>query len=315
MMATRVGHCVEMFLEMLVAERGASSNTVEAYQRDLTDTDRFFNQRNTTLEQAKQEDIEAYLHDLQKRVFSPRSQARRLSALRQFYRFLVNEHVRLDDPTLTIESPRVARSLPKVVAENGVDDLLTTAREDTSPEGIRLWCMVELIYAAGLRVSELVGLPLATAQQALRNPQLPVMIVRGKGNKERMVPLHAAALEALDAYFAVRAVFLAANTRSPFLFPSSGAQGHITRQRFGQQLKELAALSGVDPASLSPHTLRHSFASHLLEGGADLRVIQDLLGHADIATTQIYTHVQHKKLLSAVQDAHPLAQKRERPKR
>ncbi len=302
---------LETFLEMLAAERGMAANTLEAYRRDVEDCATFLAaKKRPELTEAASGDLKAYLSHLQRRELSPRSQARRLSALRQCFRFLVAEGLRTDDPMLALDAPRLPKSLPKVMGEDTVDRLSRTAREDGRPEGVRLWVLVELVYAAGLRVSELVGLPLATATGALRNPQLPVMLVRGKGGKERLVPLHPGALEALAAYLKVRPVFLLPNMSSPHLFPTRSAQGFLTRQRFGQLLKGLAVEAGIDPESLSPHTLRHSFASHLLEGGADLRVIQELLGHADIATTQIYTHVQRKKLTQLVQNTHPLARKK-----
>ncbi len=301
---------LELFLEMLAAERGVAANTLEAYRRDLEDCGTFLQaKKKPLLEAADAEALKAYLAHLRRRALSPRSQARRISCLRQLYRFLVAEGIRADDPMLALDVPRLPKSLPKVMGEEVVDRLSAAARADGSPEGLRLWALVELVYAAGLRVTELVGLPLSTALQALRNPQLPMMLVRGKGGKERLVPLHPGALSALSAYLNVRPVFLAPNQKSPHLFPTRSQQGYLTRQRFGQLLKALAVEAGVDPAALSPHTLRHSFASHLLEGGADLRVIQELLGHADIATTQIYTHVQRKKLTQLVQSAHPLAKK------
>jgi integrase/recombinase XerD len=300
-------YLLESFLEMMAAERGAAKNTQESYARDIRDFMAFLKTKRKKLESAGKKELEGYLSHLQSQDLSARSQARRLSALRQLFRFMVAEQMREDDPTLSVDSPRLPKSLPKMMGEDAVTRLIAAAQQDGTPEGIRLWVMVECIYAAGLRVSELVGLPLATAQQAVRNPQLPMMLIRGKGGKERLVPLHAGALDALRAYMAVRPAFLAPNEKSAFLFPSTAAEGHITRQRLGQLMKELAAKAGVDPTKLSPHVLRHSFASHLLEGGADLRVIQELLGHADIATTQIYTHVQRKKLKQLVQSAHPLA--------
>ena len=301
---------LESFLEMLAAERGAARNTQDAYRRDLAAFLGALKKRRKVVADATKADLEKYLSQLEAAGLGARSQARALSALRQFFRFLVADGIREDDPTIALESPRQPKPLPKIVHEDGIDRLLRAAKEDASPEGVRLWAMVELVYAAGLRVTELVGLPLATAQQALRNPQLPVMLVRGKGGKERLVPMHAAALDALQHYLKVRPVFLAPNEKSVFLFPSNAVDGHLTRQRFGQLLKGLAMEAGVDPARLSPHVLRHSFASHLLEGGADLRVIQELLGHADIATTQVYTHVQQKRLTQLVQSAHPLARKK-----
>ena len=238
--------------------------------------------------------------------------ARRLSALRQFYRFLVNEGLRQDDPSAGIDSPRQGRPLPKILSEQEVEALLTAARASKDAEGLRLTAMVELLYATGLRVSELISLRLAATQRDQR-----LLVVRGKGNKERMVPLSEAARRSLADYLAVRAAFLPKRGRgkeaepqdSPWLFPSRAASGHLTRHRVAQLLKDLASRAQLDPAKVSPHVIRHAFASHLLDHGADLRALQKMLGHADISTTQIYTHVLGERLKSLVQTHHPLAKK------
>ncbi len=295
-----------LFFEMLLAERGVSANTLEAYGRDLTLCDEFLAGRDRDLATAEREDLSAFLQHLAAQGMSPRTAARRLSSLRQFYRFLVTDGLRADDPTATLDAPRLGRALPKILAEGEVDALLQAAHRRSGPEGLRLAVILELLYATGLRVSELVGLPLSAAG---RDPR--VLLVRGKGGKERMVPLSAPAQRALSAYRDARKAFLsrAGDTgQSRWLFPSRGGSGHLTRHRVGQLLKELALEAGLDPAKVSPHVLRHAFASHLLHHGADLRAVQQMLGHADISTTQIYTHVLSERLRSLVQDHHPLAQ-------
>jgi len=239
------------------------------------------------------------------RLLAPRTLARRLSAMRQFFRFLVSDGTRLDDPTSGLDTPRLGRPLPKILGEAEVERLIAAAAAWPDEEGARLRCLLELLYATGLRVSELIGLPLAGAQ---RDPRF--LLVRGKGGRERVVPLSAPARQALTAYLECRSHFLPNNQASRWLFPSRGADGHLTRQRCGQLLKELALAAGLDPARLSPHVLRHAFASHLLDHGADLRSVQQMLGHADIATTQIYTHVQSERLRRLVESAHPLARRK-----
>ena len=228
--------------------------------------------------------------------------------MRQFYRFLLSEGARADDPTAQLDAPRLGRPLPKILAEEEIDRLIAAAAAWPGEEGMRLRCLLEMLYATGLRVSELVGLPLAAAQ---RDPRF--LLVRGKGGKERLVPLSPPARQALADYLTCRAAFVpqASGTKTArWLFPSRGMTGHLTRQRCGQMLKELALAAGLDPARLSPHVLRHAFASHLLDHGADLRSVQQMLGHADIATTQIYTHVQGERLRRLVETAHPLAQRK-----
>jgi len=292
---------VESFLEMMVAERGASANTLDAYGRDLADAAAWLAGRGQALDAAGVEDLRAYLAAAEAAGVAPRTAARRLSALRQFYRFLYAEGRRGDDPTAVLDAPRRGRPLPKILSEAEVDALLAAARARPGPEGLRLVCLLELLYATGLRVSELVGLPYAAVA---RDPR--VLIVRGKGGKERMVPLTEAAGDAIRTYKAVRSAFMPPRATSPHLFPSRAAEGHLTRRRFGQLLDETAMAAGLDPARVSPHVLRHAFATHLLDHGADLRSVQQMLGHADISTTQIYTHVLAERLRALVEAHHPL---------
>ena len=302
-------HRLEVFLEMLAAERGAARLTLAAYRNDLLDLAGFLAARGQTLEGADAAALHEYLAAATTRHLAPRTLARRLSAMRQFYRFLLGDGARADDPTAGLDSPRLGRPLPKVLSEAEVERLIGTAAAWPGGEGVRLRCLLELLYATGLRVSELVGLPLAAAQ---RDPRL--MLVRGKGGKERLVPLSEPARTALVAWLECRNKSLPKGRQSDpkmarWLFPSRAAEGHLTRQRCGQLLKELALAAGLDPARLSPHVLRHAFASHLLDHGADLRSVQQMLGHADIATTQIYTHVQGERLRRLVESAHPLARR------
>jgi integrase/recombinase XerD len=300
---------LEAFLEMLAAERGAARLTLAAYRNDLLDLAGFLARRGETLEGADAAALHGYLAAAATRRLAPRTLARRLSAIRQFFRFLLSDGARADDPSSGLDSPRLGRPLPKVLSEAEIERLIAAAAAWPDAEGVRLRCILELLYATGLRVSELVGLPLAAAQ---RDPRL--MLVRGKGGKERLVPLSPPAREALAAWLECRRDSLPKGQRSGdkmgrWLFPSHGAEGHLTRQRCGQLLKELALAAGLDPARLSPHVLRHAFASHLLDHGADLRSVQQMLGHADIATTQIYTHVQGERLRRLVETAHPLARR------
>ncbi len=290
---------------MLVAERGAAALTREAYSRDLADAAAHLTRRNVRLEKARVEDLRGYVAALGRAAMSPRTLARRLSALRQFYRFLVVDGVRRDDPTAGLDAPRLGRPLPKTLAQEDVARLIAAAEGDKSAEGTRLRCLIELLYATGLRISELVRLPLAAAK-----PDARVLMVRGKSNKERLVPLGAPARAALAEYRGKRPAFLPEGEASPWLFPSRSAPGHLTRRRVGQLVKELAVKAGVDPTRLSPHVLRHAFASHLVDRGADLRSVQEMLGHADIATTQIYTHVETERLKRLVEAHHPLAQRK-----
>jgi len=295
---------VEAFLEMLAAERGAAKLTIAAYRNDLDDFAAFLAAAGKPAEAADAAALRRYLGRLVGAGMAPRTTARRLSALRQFHKFLFAEGVRSDDPTGQLDSPRLGRPLPKLLAEAEIEALIAAARQMAGPEGKRLVCFVELLYATGLRVSELVALPLGR----LRDERF--LLVTGKGGKERLVPLSAPARQALADYAAVRGEFLAEGATSRFLFPSRGAEGHLTRRRCGQLLKTLALTAGLDPARVSPHVLRHAFASHLLDHGADLRSVQQMLGHADIATTQIYTHVQGERLRTLVETHHPLARRK-----
>ncbi len=301
---------IEAFLETLAAERGAARLTLSAYRADLEDLATFLATRGSLLESADVAALRDYVGAMTARFLAPRTVARRLSATRQFFQFLISDSSRPDDPTADLDSPRLGKPLPKILSRNEVETLITAASEWPGEEGARLRCVVELLYASGLRVSELVGLPLAVTRRDLR-----FLVVRGKGGKERIVPLSEPARRALADYLECRTGFVPrSEAGSPkaerWLFPSRGGDGHLTRQRCGQMLKELALKAGLDPARLSPHVLRHAFASHLLDGGADLRSVQQMLGHADIATTQIYTHVQGERLRRLVETAHPLAQRK-----
>jgi integrase/recombinase XerD len=296
---------LEAFLEMLMAERGAARLTITAYRNDLRDLSRYLGTRGAELENADEPSLHAYLAATATARLAPRSLARRISAIRQFYKFLIVDGVRRDDPTAGIDTPRLGRPLPKLVSEGEIDVLLTAARDWPGDEGVRVLCLVELLYATGMRISELVTLPHAAV---LRDPRF--LLVRGKGGRERVVPLGEPARRALAAYLECRPRFLAEERPSRWLFASRGVEAHLTRQRCGQLLKELALKAGLDPARLSPHVLRHAFASHLLDHGADLRSVQQMLGHADIATTQIYTHVLSERLRKLVHTSHPLARRK-----
>lgn len=295
-----VDSLIESFLEMMTAERGAAKNTILSYSRDLEEARAFIKARNATFETVDKQTLESYTASLSKSGLSPKTIARRISSLRQFFHFLYSETMRSDNPAALLDAPRQPRSLPKSLTADNITVLLAAARTQGD---VRLSAMLELLYACGLRVSELVTLPVHALERK-GGQGYAFLNVRGKGNKERLVPLHDSAADALGAYIA------SCKEESKWLFPSRGKEGHITRQRFGQMLKDLAIKAGLDPDIISPHTLRHSFASHLLAGGADLRVIQELLGHADISTTQIYTHVQQERLNKLVTDHHPLAKKK-----
>jgi integrase/recombinase XerD len=297
----------EAFLEMMAAERAAAKNTLTAYGKDLAEAAGFLAGLGRDFGSAGAEDIEAYFADLGLRGLSPATAARRRAAVRQFYRFVLGEGWRDDDPSRRVEAPRKGRPLPKVLSRDEVDRLIAAAAAGARDggEGLRLACMVELIYASGLRISELTALPLAALA---RDPAY--LIVTGKGGKDRLAPLNLAARAAVKAWLEVRKDFLPKGDKAnPWLFPSRGKAGRLTPRRFAQLLDEAAADAGIDPARVSPHVLRHAFATHLLEGGADLRVVQKLLGHADIATTQIYTHVASDRLAEVVATKHPLGRK------
>ncbi|MEH2564320.1 site-specific tyrosine recombinase XerD [Bradyrhizobium sp. AZCC 2289] len=305
-----------LFLDMLAAEQGAGANTLDAYRRDLTDFSEFLMHAGQSFAGAETQTLRDYLADLDSRGFKSSSVARRLSAMRHLFRFLLNERIRSDDPAAILSGPKRGRGLPKVLSISDVDRMLTRAQEltrtDVSPaqrlRALRLYCLLEVLYATGLRVSELVSLPLSAARRDAR-----MIVVRGKGNKERLVPLNEASRQAMADYLAAIEALKPEKKKnaasSKWLFPSFGESGHLTRQHFARDLKELAAASGLAPRLVSPHVLRHAFASHLLHNGADLRIVQTLLGHTDISTTQIYTHVVEERLKSLVRDLHPLAEK------
>ncbi|MES2861295.1 MAG: tyrosine recombinase [Pseudomonadota bacterium] len=292
---------VEAFLEMMAVERDASPHTLSAYARDLADAEASLGAGG--LMGAGETDIEAWFAGLSTRGLSPATAARRRSAVRQFYRFALGEGWRTDDPSRRLDAPKQGRPLPRTLSRDEVVRLLTASAARDGASGVRMIALVELAYASGMRVSELLALRVEAVR---RDPAY--LIVRGKGGKERLAPLNASAREAVKAWLVVRdAARPERAPDSPWLFPSGGASGHLTPRRFAQMLDQAAIDSGIDPARVSPHVLRHAFATHLLEGGADLRVVQTLLGHADIATTQIYTHVATDRLTQVVNRHHPLA--------
>ncbi|WP_028748691.1 site-specific tyrosine recombinase XerD [Rhizobium mesoamericanum] len=302
---------VEAFLEMMSAERGAAANTLSSYERDLGDLNGFLNGKGVRLLEAASADLSAYLSSLAAQGFKPSSQARRLAAMRQFYKFLYAEGLRTDDPTGVLDAPKKGRALPKTMGVDEVGRLLEQAEteaQDPAPgqlQRLRMLALLELLYATGMRVSELVSLPARVLDQDGR-----FLMIRGKGNKDRLVPLSPSAIVALKLYGRMLAVENAANKvphESPWLFPAASREGYLPRQVFARDLKNLAIRAGLTPSMISPHVMRHAFASHLLANGADLRVVQELLGHSDISTTQIYTHVLEERLQQLVQTHHPLA--------
>lgn len=307
-----------LFLDMLAAEQGAGPNTLDAYRRDLTDFSEFLTRVGHNFADAETHTLRDYLGDLDARGFKSSSVARRLSAMRHLFRFLLNERIRAEDPAAILSGPKRGRGLPKVLSIADVDRMLRRAKEmseaaDASPSqrlrALRLYCLLEVLYATGLRVSELVSLPRSAAKRDAR-----MIVVRGKGDKERLVPLNEASRQAMADYLAATEAAKTEKKKdsvaaSKWLFPSFGESGHLTRQHFARDLKELAVASGLQARLVSPHVLRHAFASHLLHNGADLRIVQTLLGHTDISTTQIYTHVVEERLKSLVRDLHPLAEK------
>lgn len=291
------------FLEMMVAERGASKNTYDAYLRDLTQYLDNLAAAGRDGVSAQTEDVRAFLAGLAADGLAARTQARKLSAVRQFHGFIMLEGYRADDPTSTVDAPRLGRPLPKVLQFHEVGALLECARSARGWRGTRMLTLLEILYATGLRVSELVGLRLSSLSRDGR-----IVTVRGKGGKERLVPLGDAARAAIETWLPLRSALLKEQGKAvPWLFPSYATSGHVTRDGFAKQLRELALAAGLDPARVSPHVLRHAFATHLLANGADLRSVQQMLGHSDISTTQIYTHVLDERLKSLVQDVHPLA--------
>lgn len=319
MAASSDARTIDLFLDMLAAEQGAGDNTLNAYRSDLEDLAAFLAHAKQDFARANTQALRDYLADLDQRGFKSSSVARRLSSMRHLFRFLLNERKRSDDPAAILSGPKRGRALPKVLSIADVDRLLGKAREFADREQVplqklrtmRLWCLLEVLYATGLRVSELVALPLSAARRDAR-----MIVVRGKGDKERLVPLNQSSRDAMAAYLAAAGIAkeekgekAKSEPASKWLFPSSGESGHLTRQHFARDLKELAVAAGISPRLISPHVLRHAFASHLLHNGADLRIVQTLLGHTDISTTQIYTHVVEERLKSLVRDLHPLAEK------
>lgn len=300
---------IEGFLEMLSAERGAAKNTLEAYRRDLDDYCGFLEKRRRDAGSAAADDIRAWLADLSRRGFAASSSARRLSAVKQLHRFLYSEGLRGDDPGAALSGPKRGRPLPKVLSIKEVDSLLEAASqgaEDAERPAIerlriaRMAALLEILYATGMRVSELVTLPRSAAR-----PGVKILSIRGKGGRERLVPLTEAARKATKAYLDL--LDLRGGAKSQWLFPALSESGHLTRQAFARDLKDVAVRAEIEPKRVSPHVLRHAFASHLLQNGADLRSVQQLLGHADVATTQIYTHVLDERIAAMVRDLHPLA--------
>ncbi len=297
---------IESFLEALLAERGVSANTISAYRRDLLSFKAFMK---TPIIDADTQAFKDYLKRLNKDGIKASSQARKLSALKQFYKFLLQDGVRADNPAESLASPKLGRSLPKILSEEEALALIMAASRLDGADGARLLCLVELLYAGGLRVTELVSLKLADISE-----DMDLLHLTGKGNKQRIVPIAPTAKQALLDYLPYRESYMAAGQNSPYVFPSKRATGgYLTRQRFGQVLKDLAIAANIEPSRLSPHVLRHAFATHLVAGGADLRSVQKMLGHADIATTQIYTHVQDDRLTQVLRSHHPLAKKPEKP--
>ncbi|HAH09411.1 MAG TPA: recombinase XerD [Alphaproteobacteria bacterium] len=302
--AGRTGLLIEAFLEMLSAERISARNTLEAYRRDLEDAGRALRARGIPLEVAEKSQIVVYLQQLAQDV-APATQARRLSALRQFFAFLVRDGVRPDDPTAALEGPKRRRPLPKSIPEDAVSQVFEAAATVEGPEGARLRCILEMLYGGGFRISELLSLPCKAVSGGGQT-----VLIKGKGGRERLVPLNGAAHRALEAYLAQRSHFIKPDTPNPWLFPSRKTGKPLTRRRVGQLLAALGAGLGGVLEALSPHRMRHAFASHLLAHGADLRSVQTLLGHADIATTQIYTHVDDARLRALVTEKHPLSRRR-----
>lgn len=294
---------------MMLAEKGASANTLEAYIRDLSDFAVYLQKKKITIDEAQTEDLRLYLKMLDERAMASSTRARKLSAFRGFYKFLVNENMRQDNPALGLSSPKLGQSVPKFLSYDEVDTLFALAEKNDTVAGLRMRCMLEIMYGTGLRVSEMVSMPLSAVRRDFQ-----FIIIRGKGDKERSLPLTEPAAELIKQWLLVRdftapqKTIRNGRTSSPYLFPSRGKEGHISRIRFFQMIKDLGIEADIDPKRISPHVLRHSFATHLLSNGANLRQLQIALGHSDISTTQIYTHVLDERLKNMVQDLHPLAQ-------
>ena len=301
---------LNQFLEVIYIENGASNNTIESYKNDLQNFRDFLKSQSTNLTDTNETSIRNFIQSLIKKSLSNRTIARKISALRHFFLFLYEEKIITNNPTLNIDTPKMSHTVPKVFSENELSTLLTHCYKDTTANGIRNTAMVEVLYASGMRVSELISLKIQQLQIQKNNKTiLPYIIIKGKGNKERIVVLNQKSIEALEKYLKIIKSF--SNTlNNIWLFPSkTSTEGHITRQYFAKLLKKISAEANISPDKISPHKIRHSFATHLLNNGADLRTIQELLGHKDISTTQIYTHVANKKLKSIVDTFHPLAKK------
>jgi len=289
---------IDSFLEMMQAERGASMNTVEAYRRDLQHFFSFLDAHAVTPLAATPDILQSYIHSIAQSGYAVKTQSRHLSAIREFYRFLFSEGLLKQNPTDYLELPKVRKSLPKYLSEQDVTDLILAAAD----ENMRLYTLLEILYASGMRVSELVGLPVSAVTREKQR-----LYIIGKGNKERIVPLNDKACMALDKWLLYRENNMRPGARSKWLFPSNSRSGHLTRDGFFKEMKKLAVTIGLDPHKVSPHVFRHSFASHLVAHDADLRSVQKLLGHADIATTEIYTHILQDRLKKVVEKSHPLA--------
>ncbi len=302
---------IEYFLEMMMAERGAANNTIISYRQDLLDFHQFIAKQNIAYKNIDAALLHKYLSFLAASGAKTTTLARKISSIRSFMKFLLEEEIFSENPAQQLELPKRERPLPKALSQQEITNILEIAAKDASAEGVRLVAMLEILYATGMRISELVELQLGAMQHNPQNGELlSYMIIRGKGGKERMVVVHEQAAEWLLKYLAVRNSFLKKGHKSLYLFPSYGKKGnlhHISRQRFGQLLKGLAIASGIAPERLSPHKIRHSFASHLLQNGANLRSVQALLGHADISSTQIYTKVFNEDNYRLVTSKHPLA--------
>lgn len=300
---------IEQFLEMTLAERGIAENSLLSYKRDLLDFQEFLSKNNIAELSVSSDDIDKYITALASKQISPRSINRKISTLKSYYNFLISEYHTDYNPTLIVDLPKYNNKLPSVLSINNMKSLLEFCNNDNSPEGIRLSAMIHLIYASGLRVSELVSLKLVDITSGHNASEIrKTFAVKGKGGKERIVVINEKSKLVIEEYLKIRELFCKSKSQiaKTYFFASNAAKGYMTRQNFAQLLKKAALKSGLDPDIISPHVLRHSFASHLLEGGADLRVIQELLGHADISTTQIYTHVQTGHLKKTLQECHPL---------
>lgn len=305
-----ISDLLNQFLEIIYIEKGAANNTIDSYKNDLTNFIDFVNTKSIALDEITESEIREFVQTLTKKHLSNRSIARKISAVRHFFLFLYEEKIIKHNPTLSIDLPKISRVIPKVFSEDEVEKLLTYCYRNTTLLGVRNTAMLELLYASGMRVSELISLKIQQLKiQKQNNTILPYLIITGKGNKERIIMLNNQAIDALQKYLKITNSF-AKNSLNIWLFPSkTSSEGHITRQYFAKILKNLSAEADIDPSKISPHKIRHSFATHLLNNGADLRTIQELLGHKDISTTQIYTHVANKKLKNIVEELHPLNKK------